>query len=81
MRKLTLVAVVWALAVSVGVATVTSAQGMTTNRGTCMKQLESWEKPYQAPGKNGAGPLTIVETPKGVMYSYGSFDGAVGCSK
>ena len=43
-----------------------------------MSQISPDLKPYQAPGRTGAGPLTIVN---GEHHIAPAFDGAIGCAR
>ena len=54
-----------------------SASAATVNRGACMSTIETWLKPYQAPGTTGLGPLTIVN---GVFHYPAAFAGSSGCT-
>lgn len=66
---------------STGVASAATGNGATVNFGSCMHNTPVEYRAAAAPGKSGNGPLTIVATPKGVVYGTpGGFDGWVGCN-
>ena len=59
-------------------ALVAPASAAEVNFGHCISSIDPSLKPYQAPGQNGTGPLTIVN---GKVHIPGGFNGAQGCAK